>query len=202
MRLSWVCSRPAVSIRTTSAPHLQLLDGGGAERIAGGEHDGAAHLPRQVPGELAERRRLAGAVDARDEDDRRLGAQIDRVLSRPGDLGEQLDEPVGELLTAGELALGRLLLELGDDLRRRRGTDVGVDERFLQALPGLRREILEERRLDLGLQRLTGLAQALAQASQAARAPLGGRGLLLVRGHRAVDDEQVSPVAGHDGPRG
>ena len=55
------------------APDLQLLDGGGAERVAGGEH----HLlpsRRRLRGELADRGGLAGAVDADDEDDVRLRA--------------------------------------------------------------------------------------------------------------------------------
>ena len=52
------------------APDLQLLDRGGAERVAGGEQ----HLQPSSPAaarELADRRRLAGAVDADDEDHER-----------------------------------------------------------------------------------------------------------------------------------
>jgi hypothetical protein len=90
------CSRPAVSISTTSAPgrargqriegepaasapaaraitsapvrvapDLQLLDGGGAERIARGQHD--LEPSPQALGDLADGRGLAGAVDAGDQ---------------------------------------------------------------------------------------------------------------------------------------
>jgi hypothetical protein len=153
-------------------PHLELLDGRRAERIAGREHHAPVHLAGEMPGQLSERRGLAGAVDARHEDHGRQGPQVDRVLSGLGDPGEQLDQPIGQLLTARELVLGGLLLELGDDLGRRRGAHVGVDERLLQPLPGLLGEILEQSRLDLGLERLTGLAQTLAQTAESADAPL------------------------------
>ena len=51
-----------------SRPALELLDGGGAERVGRADHDLLAERVAQVPGELADRRRLAGAVDADDED--------------------------------------------------------------------------------------------------------------------------------------
>jgi hypothetical protein len=41
------------------------------------------------------------------------------------------------------------VLELLDHLGRRPGPHVGVDQRLLQALPGLVVELLEQRRLDL-----------------------------------------------------
>ena len=66
--------------------------------------------------------------------------------------------------------LGRLVLEPLDDLRRRAGADVGVDQRLLQALPGLLVESLEQRGLDLGGQRLPGLGHVLAQAAEEAAA--------------------------------
>ena len=71
-------------------PALELLDGGGAEGVGGAEHDVEAELALQVPGELADRRRLAGAVDADGHDHRRLVAHVDRARrlggarSRPG----------------------------------------------------------------------------------------------------------------------
>src|SRR5204862_7739072 len=86
-----------------------------------------------------------------------------------------------------------------DHLGGRLSTDVGVDQRLREPLPGLLVEILEQRRLDLGSQRLAGLAQALAQASEATDALLLRR--LAFRGSRwfAVDDEQITPITGHDG---
>src|SRR5437773_2489417 len=49
------------------APDLQLLDRGGAERIAGREHYASAGVAVLL-GELADRRRLAAAVDPDDQD--------------------------------------------------------------------------------------------------------------------------------------
>ena len=75
-------------------PLLELLDGGGAERVGGAEHDAQALVLRQVPGELADRRRLAGPVDAGDHDHGRRMAQVDAAVAvGPRLLGEQLDQP-------------------------------------------------------------------------------------------------------------
>ena len=50
------------------APDLELLDGGGPERVAGGEHDGEA-LAARDGAELADRGRLARTVHSDDQDD-------------------------------------------------------------------------------------------------------------------------------------
>ncbi len=50
------------------APDLQLLDRGGAEGVAGGKQD-AIILLLEPMAELADRGRLAGAVDADHQDD-------------------------------------------------------------------------------------------------------------------------------------
>ena len=95
------------------------------------------------------------------------------VVAGAGELGEQLGEPAAQRLAADELALLGLLLELLDDLRGRAGADVGVDQRLLEALPGLLVEVaLEQRGLDLGLQRLARLAHVRAQAAEEAAALL------------------------------
>src|SRR5690606_22189362 len=49
-------------------PDLQLLDGGSAERVAGGERDRLAFTAK-LGCKLADRRRLAGTVDADNQDD-------------------------------------------------------------------------------------------------------------------------------------
>ncbi len=49
------------------SPDLQLLDGGGAERVARRQYD-LQPLPGQPLGELADGGGLAGAVDARHQD--------------------------------------------------------------------------------------------------------------------------------------
>jgi hypothetical protein len=54
------------------APDFKLLDGGGAECVASGEHDVAA-LSAQFRRELTDGRGLARAVDADDEDHEWLG---------------------------------------------------------------------------------------------------------------------------------
>ena len=56
-----------------AAPDLELIDRGGAERVAGGEHHVAA-LGAEACRELADRGGLAGAIHADDEDHERLRA--------------------------------------------------------------------------------------------------------------------------------
>ena len=158
----------------------------------------------EVPGELADRRRLAGAVDADDEDHRRVGPQVDLVVAGAGELGEQLREAVGQRLAADQVALLGLAFELLDDLGGRRGADVGVDQRLLEALPGVLVEVaLEERGLDLGGERLARLAHVLAQAAEEPALLLFAFGL-VGRGRRraVVEQEEVVPVSGHGGSAG
>ena len=76
-------------------PAGELLDGRGAERVGGAEHDLQPELALQVPGELADRRRLAGAVDADGHDHRRRRAHVDAVLAGARDLGEHLGQARG-----------------------------------------------------------------------------------------------------------
>ena len=168
-------SEPSGPLTTSTpgalAPALELLDGGGAERVRRADHDRRPSVLRRCHGELADRRRLAGAVDADDEDHGRVGAQVDLVVAGAGELGEQLGEPVRERLAADERALLGLAFELLDDLRGGPRADVGVDQRLLEALPGVLVEVaLEQRRLDLGGQRLARLAHVLAQAAEEAAA--------------------------------
>ena len=102
-------------------PAGQLLDRRGPERVGRADQHGLAELALQVPRELADRRRLARAVDADGHDHRRLAAQIDAVgalLLRPRDVREELHEPAAEGLAALQPAVARLLLELADDARR------------------------------------------------------------------------------------
>ena len=97
-----------------------------------------------------------------------------------------------------DLALLGLALELLDDLRGRAGADVGVDQRLLEPLPGLLVEVaLEQRGLDLGLQRLAGLAHVLAHAAEEAAPLLLALLLGRRRGAGAVGDEEVVPVSCH-----
>ena len=194
-----------ISQPARSAHCVELLDGGGAERVGRAEQDRLAELALQVPGELADRGRLARAVDADGHDHRRLVAQVDVVVAGAGDAGQQLDEALLQRGAALDLARGRLLLELADDARGRPRADVGHDQRLLEALPRLLVERVEQRGLDLGGQRLARLGQVLAQALEEPAAALRllgvvGRGR---RGARAVvaGQEEVAPVSGHGARR-
>ncbi len=78
--------RPAAGRRTRApdalGPHLELLDGGGAEGVAGGEHHAAA-LAGAAPRQLADGGGLARAVHADHQDDERpLRAVDDAAAAR------------------------------------------------------------------------------------------------------------------------
>ena len=183
IRLDLVCSRPAVSMMTTSAcasnrriegvehdggrigagrmgddvhagprrPDPELVGSRGAERVGGGEHDAPAR-GRLARRKLADGGRLAGAVHADDQDDRRwLAGQAVGTSVQAGSRGRRsaassrrtaatapssasrrprpLDDRFGERWTdvAGNQALLDLAPRLGGDARtaeeaRERGT--------------------------------------------------------------------------------
>ena len=153
-------------------PDLELLLGGGPEGVAGADEDAAAVLP-QLLRELAHGRRLAGAVDADDEDHGRLGAESDR-----GRGAEQLLDLLGERLA--EVADLAASLEAPHDLGRGADADVAVDERFLEPLPGFLVGGVERAGRDLGRQRAAALRERVAQAAEeAAPLRLVGRGRLV-----------------------
>ena len=114
---------------------------------------------RSFDGELADRRRLAGAVDADDEDD---GGRVRDVERRR--LAEQRRDLLGERLAE----LGQLLprLEPPDQLGRRAHADVGVDQRLLEPLPRGVVGRVERRDLDLLGQRAPRLAERVAQPAE------------------------------------
>ena len=93
-------------------PHLELLDRGGAEGVPGPEQHREPELLREVPGDLADRRGLAGAVDAHDQDHGRARG-AGRSCPRPtrGGLGEQLAQPAGQVLARLQVARRGLGLE-------------------------------------------------------------------------------------------
>ena len=76
------CARAITAAPLRVAPDLELLDRGGAERVAGGEHDRSA-LGAELGGELADGRGLARAVDADDQDHERLARRRSRAASPP-----------------------------------------------------------------------------------------------------------------------
>ena len=153
------------------APALELLDRGGAERVRRADHHGAvracscrcqASLPIVVvlPVPLTPTTRIT------------VGSGRRSILSSPvrASWASSSARRLRERLAADERALLGLALELLDDLGGRRGADVGVDQRLLEALPGVLVEVaLEQRGLDLGGERLARLAHVLAQAAEEAR---------------------------------
>ena len=141
----------ADEVRSGAAgPDLELLLGRGAEGVCGGQEDRVVVLAELLR-QLADRGRLAGAVDADDEDHRRLGAQIEAGWPAQ-ELGGLFAERGAQL--AGDLAR----LEPLDELCRRRNPDVGRDQRLLEPLPGLVVARVERGRRNLLRQRAAALA--------------------------------------------
>ena len=108
-------------------------------------------------GELADRRRLAGAVDADDEHDR--GPALDRGAGLPVDVA--IDQQGGQLGADRRLRPARLASLPGalDEIDRQRGADVTGDERLLDLVP-LRAVGVPEVATELGHQAGAGLLEA------------------------------------------
>ena len=130
-------------------------------------------------------------------------ADVDRVVARAGQLGEQLRQAAGERLAADEVAFLRLALERLDNLGGGARADVGVDQRLLEPLPGRLVEVaLEQRRLDLGGERLARLAHRVAQAAEETASAIRRAGVGRVfDGVAAVGEEELVPVPRHEAGR-
>ena len=119
-----------------AGPDAQLLDRRGAEGVAGSQHHLEA-VGRELGRELADGGGLAGAVDADDQDHKRLSARVDGERPRDGlkralDLGR---EDALDLVGADPL----LVAPAGDrlaDARRRAEPKVGLDENVLEIVEG------------------------------------------------------------------
>ena len=85
------------------APHLELLDGSGAERVARRQHDLAALALVKV-GELGDGRGLAAAVDADHQYDVRLACDVDD--KRRGDR-LQLGRHTNQVTSSAEITTKR-----------------------------------------------------------------------------------------------
>ena len=153
------------------APFAELLHGRGPERVAGHQQRLFAQL-LEVPGDLADGGGLAGAVDAHHEDHGRRVGHVDARVGLAEVLGRDLPQPrrasPAESLMLARVGLGLELLHDGDG-----GVDahVGEDERFLDLLPQVLVEAVEQDRRELLLQGLAALGQAVAQLREPA-APL------------------------------
>ena len=166
----------------TVGPDLELLLGRRAERVRRSDQHRAAVLG-QLPGELPDRRRLAGAVHADDEDHARLAVQAEgRWVAEDG--RDLLDEAV---LDPDGLAPS---LQAPDELGGRRNADVASDERLLEALPGLLATRVEPGGGELLGERAAALRQRVAHPREHAGALrlVGGRGLVA---------QKLGPGAAH-----
>ena len=109
------------------APDLQLLDGGGAERVARGEHDLAA-LAGEAARELADRRRLARAVHADDQHD--VGLAVASITQRLRDRREDLEhrraQCAEQRVDVAQLLALHALAQRAQDLLGRLDADVGA----------------------------------------------------------------------------
>ena len=135
-------------------------------------------------GELADGRRLAGAVHAHDQDHRGVAAHVDelvigvgRTQHRRHHVGQRLEE----LLARLDGALRGALLELLDDLHGRVDAHVGEDERLLDLLPDSLVEPVEEDGAEVVAQRGARLAEVVAEAPEET-----GALALLLDGHRRL----------------
>ena len=111
-------------------PDVELVDGGRAEGIAGGEHHRAA-LGAELGGELADSRSLARAVDADDERDERLScADQERLDHRGEDLLDFGGDDRFHLIGRDRFVVTSLA-HRGGDPRRAFDAEIGADQHLL-----------------------------------------------------------------------
>ena len=146
-------------------PDPELVDGRGAERVRRGEDDRPA-LAEVARGELADRRRLARAVDADDEDDRRPAGRRGRGV--PVEVA--LDEQGGEFGADRRLRAAGLAATPGalDEVDGEGGTDVAGDEDLLDVVPA---RIVAEEAAELGDQPGPGPSTRRRRACAPGRRP-------------------------------
>ena len=141
---------------------LQLLDGGGALGVAGGDGDGLLLLA-EVAGELRGRGRLAGALKPRHQDHRRaLRGEHEVAAGAAHQLGQLLVDDLDDHL-AGIEALedplaDRLLADSGDEGLRDLVVDVGLEQGETD---------LAHRLVDVVLAQLSARAQVRHRALEA-----------------------------------
>ncbi len=132
------------------SPDLELFAGGGAEGVAGDDHHLGA-LARQFRGDLAERRRLARAVHADEQDDIgfRSRQRVEGRLARRQFGGDGLGQRLLDLALVGGLAEAKGAEPL-DDAGRGGGAQIALDQMLFQPLQRLfGQRLLHEGRDDL-----------------------------------------------------
>src|SRR5690606_18262709 len=100
-------------------PDLELIDSGRAECIAGGHHDRGSRA-LELLRELADRCRLAGAIDADDENNVRFDGciQRQRFRDRREYALDLLGEYIANILERDALGIAALRQRRGDAARR------------------------------------------------------------------------------------
>ena len=173
------------------APGLQLLDRRGPKRVASRKHYRQAGVPEAFR-QLADRRRLAGAVDADHQDDERAmcGADVERLRNRLENCGQGPPQAFAQCVDVFEFLAREALLQRSDNPLGGLDADIGHDQFGL--------EIIEHVFVDLaawckigeiiGQPAVTPI-QSRPQFPEEALARLG---TILVRRHRF----SKSPVGG------
>ena len=164
-------------------PRLELLDRGSAVGVGRRDDHREAQLVAQVPGELADRGRLAGAVDADDHHHRRPGAEVDAAVvaaatSASSSTRRSRTPRRPPPSPPRPRSRGARRPRRSSARRRRRGSAPPP------AAPRPRRRAVEQARAELRLERLAALREALAQPPEKPPPGLGSGCLLIGRGRR------------------
>ena len=144
------------------APDFQLLHGGGAEGIAGGQHH-LLLLVAELFGQLADGRGLAGAVHADHQHDMRLQRRVDGQRQRHGrqNFRDILGESLPHLLRRHFL-FEAFAGQVGGQLRRCLHAEIGLDQQVFQLLQrGIVQLALGEQPDDAAAQLRRGAGQPL-----------------------------------------
>ncbi len=139
------------------APDVQLLDGGGAEGVCAADHHVLARVCLGAR-DLADRRGLAGAVDA-DEQHAARGTDEDVALGLDEELAQALGEGGAQLIGGREVLPRRGLAQVVGHAHGDLAAHVAHDARVLELLPDALVNLAAERE-DL----IQGLAAALQTA--------------------------------------
>ncbi|MCY1414227.1 hypothetical protein D9M71_296700 [compost metagenome] len=187
------------------APHLQLLDGGGAEGVAGGEHDLPA-LQLQLLRQLADGGGLADAVHADHQDHVGIALfDLQRLFHRPQQAGEFFLQRLVQRAAVGQLLARHALGQVLDDHAGRLDADVGGQQARLDLVEQLvvDRLAAEEQAGHALADAGAGLRQALLEAGEEAELGRFGAGRCCRDGfHRGRSGGLLDRRTGDGGRRG
>ena len=137
-RVAAAFARDHLDVRA-ARPHLELLDGGGAERVGRTEDHPATRLGGLLS-DLAHRGGLARAVDAHEEHERLIVAE-DVLPARRERVGDVVAQQIEHRVRVGKRLTARLIAQALHDVIRRCAADVAQDERLLKAVPKILVEV-------------------------------------------------------------